>query len=463
MVLNSTISPQYDLTQKLSPYLDRHLTFPIFSFLETKKVYTERSIKMCFIKVLDKTYMLDFMIELLESEIIGEKAPEELLKRRQRVLDIAVESRDKVIGLLQILEDPTSYDKIKNFTTLEELYKEFNLKPGVLEDLFKHAHVVYEAGNYQMSSELLKWYRKLEKIGDIDGKMSIRAMWGGFGSFILQKEWGPAADSAVKLDEYINSEQLYTGALKNDVLLHRTWFAHWILFILFKVEWTGANVKKSEEQQSLVYNWNKLVDVFLNEKNVSVICFSAPHLLRYVAALLILHNKRLKHLLTDVAKIMHQEQECYQDPLTKFLIALYIDMDFDDAQVQLKECQSALEIDYFLSEHWEAFQDNARLLIFESYCRVHQYIDIDMMAQKLNMNPEAAELWIVKLIQSARLNARIDSENNRVLMGKKNPTVYQQVIEKAKNMAFRTTLIQANIANAQKANERKHEHANKHY
>jgi len=459
----AVIPPQhYDLTHKLSPFLDQHLMLTIFSFLETKGVYDKRSINMAYIQVLDKTNMLDFMIELMESETIGQKADEDLKRRRENVMEDIKQSRDKVLALLQILEDPSCFDRIKTFTNLQELYTEFNLEPGVLKDLFNYAQMLYKAGNYQVSAELLKWYRKLEKIGDIDGKMYVSAMWGCFASFILQKEWGQAADFAVKLDEFINSEQSISGALKNDVLLHRTWFAHWILFILFKVEWTGANAKKSEEQQNLVYNWNKLVDVFLNEKNVSVICLSAPHLLRYVAALLILHNKRLKHLLTDVAKIMHQEQECYQDPLTKFLLALYIDMDFDAAQAMLRECQSALEIDYFLSEHWEAFQDNARLLIFESYCRVHQYIDIDMIAQKLNMNPEAAELWIVKLIQSARLNARIDSENNRVLMGKKNPTVYQQVIEKAKNMAFRTTLIQANVANAQKANERKHE-TSKHY
>jgi len=33
-----------------------------------------------------------------------------------------------------------------------------------------------------------------------------------------------------------------------------------------------------------------------------------------------------------------------------------------------------------------------------------------MLAEKLNMSPEAAERWIVNLIRNARLDAKIDSK-----------------------------------------------------
>merc|ERR1711990_704051 len=128
-------------------------------------------------------------------------------------------------------------------------------------------------------------------------------------------------------------------------------------------------------------------------------------------------------------------------------------MDFDAAQVQLQECKAVLSADYFLAEAWSEFEENARLLIFETYCRIHQCINIDMIASRLNMTPADAELWIVKLIQNAKLDARIDSEKSRVVMSKAPPSVYQQVIEKTKNLSFRSTMLLSNLE--KRENEKK--------
>ena len=42
-----------------------------------------------------------------------------------------------------------------------------------------------------------------------------------------------------------------------------------------------------------------------------------------------------------------------------------------------------LENDYFLHPYIDQFMKEARQLIFETYCRIHQKIDINMLAQKL--------------------------------------------------------------------------------
>merc|ERR1712061_328152 len=107
--------------------------------------------------------------------------------------------------------------------------------------------------------------------------------------------------------------------------------------------------------------------------------------------------------------------------------------DFDEAQQELARCESVFKADYFLEKHWPDFEENARLLIFETYCRIHQCINIGMLASRLNMTEEEAELWIVKLIKNAKLDARIDSEKGRVVMSKVAPSVYQQVLDKTKN------------------------------
>merc|ERR1712066_301339 len=142
---------------------------------------------------------------------------------------------------------------------------------------------------------------------------------------------------------------------------------------------------------------------------------------------------------------MGHEASGYSDPVTRFLLALYTDMEFDQAQQELKECEKVCKGDYYLYRHWSEFEENARLLIFETYCRIHQCIDIRMIASKLNMTPTEAELWIVKLIQSAKLDARIDSEKSRVVMSKAPASVYQQVIEKTKNLSFRSTMLLSNL------------------
>jgi hypothetical protein len=66
--------------------------------------------------------------------------------------------------------------------------------------------------------------------------------------------------------------------------------------------------------------------------------------------------------------------------------------------------------DFFLVRCRAAFIENARLFVFETYCRIHNTISITMLAEKLNMDAERAEEWIVNLIRHAHLDAKIDSK-----------------------------------------------------
>ena len=72
----------------------------------------------------------------------------------------------------------------------------------------------------------------------------------------------------------------------------------------------------------------------------------------------------------------------------------------------------------------DEFMENARLFIFETYCRIHQCIDVGMLSQKLNMNYDDAERWIVSLIRNARLDAKIDSKMGTVVMATQHPNMY---------------------------------------
>merc|ERR1711911_458879 len=53
---------------------------------------------------------------------------------------------------------------------------------------------------------------------------------------------------------------------------------------------------------------------------------------------------------------------------------------------------------FFLVAVLDDFIENARLMIFETFCRIHQCISINMLADKLNMTGEDAERWIVNRV-----------------------------------------------------------------
>lgn len=124
--------------------------------------------------------------------------------------------------------------------------------------------------------------------------------------------------------------------------------------------------------------------------------------------------------------------------LLQFLECLFGHYDFDSAQQKLIECETVIDQDYFLTAIKADFMESARLFIFETYCRIHKSMNIDMLSEKLNMDKEAAEKWIAALILSARLNAKIDSKAGTVVMGVQSSSIQDQLADKAKQLSVRT-------------------------
>jgi len=416
---------KYDLTHKMTPYLDRHLIFPIFQFLGEIGTYKKEDIMRAEIALLSETNMIDFAMDKYET--IGEEPPAALELRRDQVIEKLSTQRDRVLKLLELLENDEEVQKMKTIKSIAEICTVFELEEDVFDGLMNYAKLQFDCGNYSLCGDLLKHYRSIMS-QDAERPMTWRlssSWWGSLASKILQGEFEEGAEDIYKLDDLLEN----TKMTKREVLLQRTWLLHWALFCIFQ---DSGSVP------------GKLLDQFLNEKSMSIISLACPHLFRYVSACLIL-NKRVKHLMRETVWIISNERETYNDPITRFLLALFDTYDFDEAQLELKECEKVCKADFFLSKCWADFEENARLLIFETYCRIHQCINIEMIASKLNMEAEEAELWIVKLIQNAKLDARIDSEKSRVVMTKGYPTVYQQVLEKTKNLSFRSTMMLSNL------------------
>lgn len=240
------------------------------------------------------------------------------------------------------------------------------------------------------------------------------------------QNWETALEDLNRLKDVIESNN-QAGTLQ--LLQERTWLIHWSLFVFF-------NHPKGRDL---------IIDLFLYQPQyLNAIQTTCPHILRYLTTAVIT-NKRRRTVLKDLVKVIQQESYTYKDPITEFLECLYVNFDFDGAQQKLRECETVLLNDFFLVACLDDFIENARLFIFETFCRIHQCISISMLAEKLNMTPEEAERWIVNLIRNARLDAKIDSKLGHVVMGTQAPSVYQQVIEKTKGIMSRTQELARNI------------------
>jgi len=284
-------------------------------------------------------------------------------------------------------------------------------------------------GRYADAAEYLFQYRSLSN----NTERLSSASWGKFAAEILMQNWDAALEDLTRLRELIDTKNY--NSLKQ--LQQRTWLIHWSLFVFFN----HPNGR------------NGIIDMFFQDRYLNAIQSSCPHILRYLTTAVIT-NKRRRNVLKDLVKVLQQEAHTYRDPITSFLEDLYVNFDFEQAQKKLRLCEGVLANDFFLVACREEFMENARLCIFETYCRIHQRIDIAMLAEKLNMDQQAAERWIVNLIRNARLDAKIDSAANHVIMGTQTPSVYQQVIEKTKGLSFRSYVLANNLSSrAQPAEE----------
>lgn len=161
-------------------------------------------------------------------------------------------------------------------------------------------------------------------------------------------------------------------------------------------------------------------------------------------------NKKRRNQLKELARIIEQELVAYSDPILKFVEFLSVKVDFESALAELNKCDLVLRNDYFLVNCRQDFLDNAKQYIFESYCRIHRVIDVQLLATQLNMDKASAEKWIVNLIRNARYAAKIDSKTNRILMHDQIPNIYQHCVEKTEGVVLRTTLLKSHMEKKKK-------------
>ncbi|KAF7253065.1 hypothetical protein EG68_08855 [Paragonimus skrjabini miyazakii] len=421
---------EYDLTRRISNYLDKHLILPLLEYISVKnvrvmyfikasQVYDEDSLLKSKLDVLMRTSMLDYAADTYQT-LYNNDVPEDFSGKRAAVLD-RIQSFEVKLEPVKMIFSPETMKEVAQCKNAKDLLSsletKYNFKTEMLDDLFDAARLFYDIGNYNTASEYLRIVRQLVTPGS---KRHLEACWGRLASEILVQNWNEAMDDLEKLKEAVDCQGDDRASPQTCLmqLQQRTWMLHWSLFVFF-------NHPQGKE---------KLIEWFMqNPTHLNAIQSLAPHLLRYLTVCVITNtDKKKKSLIRDLVYLIQQESYSYRDPVTEFLECLFVKFDFDGTQQRLRTCETVLPNDFFLTGCYEEFIENARLLMFESFCRIHHSVGISMLADKLNMDVDSAEKWIVKLIRDTRIDAKIDSQKGLIVMGTQKVSPYQQVIERTK-------------------------------
>ena len=453
------MTAQYDLTQTLLAYLDPHLGFPLLSHLSSTDLFDSKDLAKAQYDLAKLTNMVDYTLQFHKQAYPNEADPKEVLERRDQLVTKNAALEKEAEKVLSVIEDPNVANALKQdkALNLEWLQQNYKLTLEQIDALYHYGHFHYSCGNYKEASSYLYHYRVLAT----DNKLMASSLWGKLACDTLTGEWERAMEDVRLLREHIDAQRATTSAVSGtgkevaheEILQKRVWLLHWSLFVFFNHP--AGRVK--------------LVELFLSPAYLATIQMSCYWLLRYLVVALVITRRQVTRgyvvetsgnpagqhnntssttklttqaALRELSKVIQMESyRLKPDPFVDFFQHLYLELDFDRAQEELAKAEQVAKQDFFLQEHADEFMENARFLVSEVYCRIHQNVDIADLSKRLNMSKEDGEKWIVTLICDTKTDAKIDFKEGVVRMNQPRPIVYQSVIDKTRGITFRTSAL----------------------
>ncbi|KAB5593672.1 Eukaryotic translation initiation factor 3 subunit E [Ceratobasidium theobromae] len=405
----------YDLTQKLIPFLDRHLILPLLAHLAEAELFPAEQIARAQYELVKETNMLDYAASLFESAYPDEEVPSAFAAKREKAVSESERLQQEAQIVLDVIEKPEvaqalRQDKMQNLQYLKDNY---SLTLEQITALYNFGQFQYTTGNYSGASDYLYHFRILSTNPDL----LLSAHWGKLASDILTGAWDRALEELSALRETLDSRSGPTPAptsTSSAPLTARAWLLHWSLFVCI-----NKNVPSGPQT---------FLEIALAPAYLNTIQVACPWLLRYVSAAAVLVGRHRD----EVVRVVQMEAYQYSDPVTRFLTALYVNFDFEGAREALGAAEGVLEADFFLGAYSNEFVEAARCLISEAD-----------LSDRLNMSRTDGEKWIVNLIRDTKMgtDAKIDLKKNEIHIARAHAPVYQTIIEKTRGLAFRTQVL----------------------
>ncbi|SBT36400.1 eukaryotic translation initiation factor 3, subunit 6, putative [Plasmodium ovale wallikeri] len=415
---NSTTSSnaQSNLIGKVCSYLDPHMTQIIFAWLKENKILDDAEIEK----------NLSIMNDGCERELIGieneftngnrgvisnclDSLEIEIEEFQQAMNDYKNDQVNKIGGsvekksIMALREWCNAYSSEKNIT--------YTFSDNIDDKILKLSRYYYQKKDYEKSKKNLLLYilNISEIVINISDSPKMRTCYWGIISNIINSyfqninnddyifckndehkiiikdeiinEINVCVETIVKLSQLLSKDKV----TKNEIILQRSWLIHWSLILIFHF-------------------------------------FIKDHF----------------ELILNTVNMVKSK---YTDSFTSLLISIFTDYDFNMAQKCIAEIGFLSSQDVFLYKLKPYIEEQSRFIIFETYCRIHKSINIDMIANKVNLPRDEAEKWIVNLIRNAKLDAKIDSEKNCIEISTTLPNLYQQVIDKTQNLTMRSNFL----------------------
>lgn len=374
---------------------------------------------MSVLQLVSKTKMVDYAMAEHKKLHETESVPKEMEDLKTQVYEQLESWKAAAEPLLEVIGDAEASDQIQKGSLTLEMLIETNEKitATTVDDLYRYAKLSFDCGRYGDAAECLYFFRILNK----DEEKNFWALWGKLAAEILMVNWNVALEDLKLLRDLID-ERIKVSHIQQ--LQQRTWLAHWSLFIF----WNLDNGRK------------QMIDFLSQDKMLNTIQTTCQHLLRYLVASFVISKgdyRNARSMMKDLVRVLVTERDSYKDPVTELLVTLFDDYDFDAAEENLRKCEVLAKNDFFLSSYIEEFMKNAKSIMFAQYCKIHKSIDITSLGKALGIE-DNIESDIVTLIKNAKIDAKIDSTLNQIVMQRQYPSVYQQLIDRTKTLSYRS-------------------------
>ncbi|GIX60728.1 PCI domain-containing protein [Babesia caballi] len=458
----------YDITSRISPFLDVEMLLHVLDWLEEKGVYPDEisAVRADVAGKLESHRLSEEQFQSTEAALLSRIQPLQdaltIYKRNQahRISSSAeriwLSSMQQWLATQGVTELEIDLDAERSIFTLAKLYSDQGdwrqCKQWLVYYLENLAKYTFDGNTVANKARCYWGILRCLTVGVLlkSTEEELMAMATTAAPSDESKEISAmeadlprtAIQCILRLAEILNNEEL--GKNRKELVLKRCWLLHWALFYVFKYHIPLSQMKIKGVKS---YEWPHVQEYLMDDRNMAVVHLVAPHLLRYYAVYAIINRNRKDHFKVISAAISNGKAK-YSDTFTALVGALFVDFNFEDAQQYIAEIQKACHLDIFLDPLKFQIEEFSRHIIFETYCRIHKSINLDLIAQKVNMSALEAERWIVNLIRHSHLEAKIDSEKNCVEISTVPPNLYQQVIDKTQNLAMRSNMILQNLMNA---------------